>query len=132
MSSSDTAKKWKCKDCGQEVFTSGEYPNFTYEWSDGHKCVFEEVKEMKETERKPRCKACHPCPMGVVGCEIDSKPHGHGGAQICPICGVPYYKVHPHSNVCPSGTPVEDNVKHDEYHLKWQLKWQPHEFIPER
>lgn len=74
-------------------------------------------------EYKPRCKACYECPMGVVGCEWDDKPHGHGCAQTCTECGVTYYHVHPHSNVCSRGTPVTNDVKHHYSHMKHQLKW---------
>lgn len=80
-------------------------------------------KKVSGEKEKERCKACFPCPMGVVGCRYDDIPHGHGGAQECKLCGVPYYQVHPHSNVCPSGTSIEDDVKHDEYQMKWQLRW---------
>jgi hypothetical protein len=74
-------------------------------------------------EIKHRCKACCPCPMGVVGCDSDSEPHGHGSTKRCSECGVPYTYVHPHSNVCSLGTPIEDNVRHDDYHLRRQLEW---------
>jgi len=72
---------------------------------------------------KHRCKACYPCPMGVVGCDSDSRPHGHGSSKRCPECGVPYDYVHPHSNVCSLGTPIENDVMHDDHHLKRQLGW---------
>lgn len=72
---------------------------------------------------KPRCKACYPCPMGVVGCDSDSRPHGHGSAKRCPECGVPYTYVHPHSNVCSLGTPIDNNVMHDDNQLRRQLGW---------
>ena len=72
---------------------------------------------------KPRCKACYPCPMGVVGCDDDSKPHGHGSLQRCPECGVLYAYVHPHSNVCSLGTAVRGDVMHDERKLHIQLEW---------
>ena len=72
---------------------------------------------------KPRCKACYPCPMGVIGCEEDRKPHGHGSLQRCPECGVPYTYIHPHSNVCSKGTVVSGDVMHDEYQLHRQLEW---------
>lgn len=75
---------------------------------------------------KNRCKACFPCPMGVVGCPNDLKPHGHGSGQVCEECGVPYYKVHPHSSVCSRGTPITDDVVHSEYHMKNQLQWKKH------
>lgn len=71
----------------------------------------------------PRCKACSDCPMGVTGCEWDDKPHGHGCAQRCDECGVAYYHVHPHSNVCPRATPVKNDVVHDITHMKHQLRW---------
>lgn len=79
--------------------------------------------KIKEIEDKPRCKACYECPMGVIGCEWDDKPHGHGCGQRCQECGVTYYHVHPHSNVCSRGTPVTNNVRHDYSHMKHQLKW---------
>lgn len=89
----------------------------------------EEVKSMEELIKsaikesdKPRCLACSECPMGVIGCNDERKPHGHGSAQECPECGVSFYKVHPHSSVCPRGTPVADDVRHTEYHMKHQLK----------
>lgn len=72
---------------------------------------------------KPRCKACYPCPMGVVGCDEDSKPHGHGSAKRCPECGVLYDYVHPHSNVCSLGTPIDNGVIHDEHNVHRQLEW---------
>ncbi len=72
---------------------------------------------------KPRCKACYPCPMGVVGCDSDNKPHGHGSAKRCPECGVPYAYVHPHSKFCSLRIPIEDNVIHDDYHMQKQLEW---------
>ncbi len=74
-------------------------------------------------DTKPRCKACYPCPMGVVGCDSDNKPHGHGGAKRCPECGVPYAYVHPHSKFCSLRIPIEDNVIHDDYHMQKQLEW---------
>lgn len=74
-------------------------------------------------KKKPRCKACYPCPMGVVGCDSDRKPHGHGSSKRCPECGVPYDYVHPHSNICSLGTPIEDGVMHDDYHMRRQLEW---------
>jgi len=77
---------------------------------------------IKEGE-KPRCLACSDCPMGVVGCDDDRKPHGHGSTQECPECGVPFYKVHPHSSVCTKGTPIVNNVRHEEWHMKHQLRW---------
>ncbi len=78
---------------------------------------------MKSKDGKKRCKACYPCPMGVVGCDEDNEPHGHGSAQRCPECGVPFAYVHPHSNCCSKGTAINDDVDHDEYHLKKQLEW---------
>ena len=72
---------------------------------------------------KPRCKACYPCPMGVVGCDSDSRPHGHGSSKRCPECGVPYDYVHPHSNVCSLGTPIDSGVIHDEHNAHRQLEW---------
>lgn len=72
---------------------------------------------------KHRCKACYPCPMGVVGCNEDSKPHGHGSSKRCEECGVPYAYVHPHSNICSKGTPIGDDVRHDERNLNRQLEW---------
>ena len=45
------------------------------------------------------------------------------GANVCPICGVPFYQVHPHSDVCPSGVPIDDNVIHDTKNLRRQLSW---------
>lgn len=74
-------------------------------------------------EIKPRCKACFPCPMGVVGCDEDRRPHGHGCSKRCPECDVPYVDVHPHSNVCSLGTSIEHNVRHDEHNLHRQLEW---------
>lgn len=79
------------------------------------------MKHVKVSD-KPRCKACVSCVMGVMGCDGSDNPHGHGCTQICGICGIAYYHVHPHSNLCPSGTPVEDNVKHDEDNLRRQLQ----------
>lgn len=78
-------------------------------------------RTIKESE-KPRCKACVECPMGVVGCEWDDKPHGHGCAQICPECGISYYRIHPHSNTCSRATPVTDDVRHDEHNMKRQFR----------
>jgi hypothetical protein len=72
---------------------------------------------------KERCKACYPCPMGVVGCDEDREPHGHGGTRICQECGVPYAYVHPHSKFCSNGTPINMDVVHDEYHMNIQLEW---------
>ena len=72
---------------------------------------------------KPRCVACYPCVLGVVGCDEDRKPHGHGSSQRCPECGVPYAYVHPHSNVCSKGIIVSGDVMHDEYQLHRQLEW---------
>lgn len=72
---------------------------------------------------KERCNACFPCPMGVVGCGEDKVPHGHGSTQRCPECNVPYTYVHPHSNCCSRGTPINDDVMHDENHLNIQLEW---------
>jgi len=70
---------------------------------------------------KERCKACYPCPMGVVGCDEDKTPHGHGSMQRCEECGVPYAYIHPHSNICSKGTPIKMDVVHDEYYLNIQL-----------
>lgn len=67
--------------------------------------------------------ACSECPMGVTGCDNDRNPHGHGSGQECPECGVPFYKIHPHSNICSRATPAKDDVKHNEHHMKWQLRW---------
>lgn len=78
---------------------------------------------------KPRCKACYECPMGVEGCKWDDIPHGHGCADRCPECGVLYYHVHPHSNVCSRGTPVTNDVRHDKTHMKHQLRWKKVEKI---
>lgn len=72
---------------------------------------------------KPRCKACCPCCMGVVGCDNDNKPHGHGCSERCSECGVPYVDVHPHSHVCSKGTPIGYDVSHDERNLHYQLEW---------
>lgn len=72
---------------------------------------------------KPLCKACNPCCMGVVGCDNDSKPHGHGCAERCSECGVPYVDVHPHSSVCSLGTPIDSGVRHDEHNIHRQLEW---------
>lgn len=72
---------------------------------------------------KPRCKACCPCPMGVVGCDEDRKPHGHGSSKRCPECGVPYVDIHPHSNVCSLGIPIDSGLMHDEHNLHRQLEW---------
>lgn len=72
---------------------------------------------------KPRCKACYPCCMGVVGCDEDRKPHGHGSLKRCSECGVPYAYVHPHSNVCSLGTVVTGDIMHDEHNLHRQLEW---------
>lgn len=79
------------------------------------------IRDAQKT--KPRCKACYPCPMGVVGCDSDSKPHGHGSTKRCPECGVPYAYVHPHSNVCSLGSVVDNDVMHDDYHMRRQLEW---------
>jgi len=79
---------------------------------------------MANENGKERCKACYPCPMGVVGCGEDNIPHGHGSSQRCPECDVPYAYIHPHSNFCSRGTPINTEVVHDDYHLKMQLKWQ--------
>ena len=73
--------------------------------------------------KKPRCLACYACPMGVVGCDDDRIPHGHGGGTVCEECGIPYYKVHPHSRFCSKGTPITNDVEHDAYILRWQLRW---------
>lgn len=81
------------------------------------------VRDAQTKSLKPRCKACCPCPMGVVGCDMDSNPHGHGSAKRCAECGVPYTYIHPHSNVCSQGTIVSEDVRHDEYHLRRQLEW---------
>lgn len=90
----------------------------------------EEVKNMEQIiknaidkveKEKPRCTACFPCPMGIIGCEWNDVPHGHGCGQTCTECGVTYYKVHPHSK-CSKGTPVRDDVKHDEKRMKSQLE----------
>jgi len=78
---------------------------------------------MKSKDGKKRCKACYPCPMGVIGCDEDNEPHGHGSAQRCPECGVPFAYVHPHSNCCSKRTVINDDVEHDEYQLKKQLEW---------
>jgi len=67
--------------------------------------------------------------MGVVGCDNDTVPHGHGGGKVCSECGVPYYKVHPHSKVCSKGTPVMNDVKHDEYHLERQMEWEHNKHV---
>ncbi len=72
---------------------------------------------------KSKCMACQPCCMGVVGCDNESRPHGHGCAERCPECGVPYVDVHPHSKVCSRGTPIDDNVAHDDHQLRRQLGW---------
>jgi len=78
---------------------------------------------IKEGEKqKPRCNACVECPMGVVGCEWDDKPHGHGSGQTCSECGITYYRVHPHSNTCSRATPVTDDVRHDEHNMKRQFR----------
>lgn len=84
---------------------------------------YQMLKNKEREKEKPRCLACSDCPMGVIGCDDDRSPHGHGSGQECPECGVPFYKVHPHSNVCSRGTPVTDDVRHDEYHMKHQLRW---------
>ncbi len=76
---------------------------------------------MTHKNEKERCKACYPCPMGVVGCDDNREPHGHGGTQKCPECGVSYAYVHPHSNACSKGTPISRDVEHDEYYLNRQL-----------
>lgn len=76
---------------------------------------------MKDKKELERCKACYPCSMGVVGCDDDRKPHGHGGSKKCDECGVLYYRVHPHSQVCSKAIPVSDDVIHDEHNLKYQL-----------
>jgi len=78
---------------------------------------------MAQENGKERCKACYPCPMGVVGCGEDVKPHGHGNTQKCPECGVPYTYIHPHSNICSRGTPINMDVAHSEYYLNMQLEW---------
>lgn len=88
----------------------------------------QEINVVRKTVRstqeiKTRCRACYPCPMGVTGCDVDSKPHGHGCARRCPECGVPYAYVHPHSNVCSMGTPIDTGVMHDEDNLRMQLEW---------
>ncbi len=72
---------------------------------------------------RPRCNACHPCVMGVVGCDMDNNPHGHGSTKRCEECGVPYTYIHPHSKVCSQGTVISKDVVHDEYHLHRQLGW---------
>lgn len=77
----------------------------------------------KEEKIKKRCLACSECPMGVIGCDDERKPHGHGCGQECPECGVPYYHIHPHSNICSKGTPITDDVEHVESHMKHQLRW---------
>jgi len=87
-----------------------------------YQIILKEAKILEEKIKK-RCLACYECPMGVVGCDDERQPHGHGSATECPECGVPFYKIHPHSTVCPRGTPVTDDVKHDEYHMKHQLRW---------
>lgn len=82
----------------------------------------EYIKKIEKVT-KPRCTACCECPMGVVGCDGPRIPHGHGSAKNCPECGVPYAYVHPHSNVCSKGTPISEDVRHDEHNLYRQLKW---------
>ena len=72
---------------------------------------------------KTRCKACYPCPMGVVGCEEDKEPHGHGSMQRCSECDAPFAYIHPHSSCCSRGTPVTDDVIHDENNLNIQLEY---------
>lgn len=81
------------------------------------------VRDAQVKSVKHRCNACYPCPMGVVGCDMDSDPHGHGSTKRCTECGAPYTYIHPHSNVCPQGTVVSDDVRHDEWHLRRQLEW---------
>jgi hypothetical protein len=81
------------------------------------------MKIVRDAQTKPRCKACYPCPMGVVGCDEDSRPHGHGSSKRCPECGVPYVDIHPHSNVCSLGTPIDSGMMHDEHSLHRQLEW---------
>jgi hypothetical protein len=94
-----------------------------------HKNVPEEevdliMKIVKDAQEiKLRCEACYPCPMGAVGCNEDRKPHGHGSSKRCPECGVPYVDVHPHSNVCSLGTPIDTRMMHDEHNLHIQLEW---------
>ena len=74
--------------------------------------------------KKPRCMACYSCPAGVIGCEIDTgKCHSHGGTVSCPICGIPFYQTHPHSNICPHGSPIRDNVEHNMRNLRRQLEF---------
>lgn len=85
------------------------------------KKIVRDAQNMKNM--KPRCKACYPCPMGVVGCDEDRKPHGHGSSKRCAECGVPYVDVHPHSNVCSLGTPIDSKMMHDEHNLHRQLEW---------
>ncbi len=81
------------------------------------------VRDAQEKTTKSRCKACFPCPMGVVGCDVDSSPHGHGSTKRCEECGVPYTYVHPHSSICSQGIAVSGDVRHDEWHLRRQLEW---------
>ena len=81
------------------------------------------VRDAQENSIKPRCKACYPCAMGVVGCDMDSSPHGHGSTRICEECGVPYTYIHPHSDICSQGTIVNEDIRHDDYHLRRQLGW---------
>ena len=85
-------------------------------------------REIRKTVRdvqkiKSRCMACCPCVMGVVGCDNDNNPHGHGSTRRCDECGVPYVDVHPHSNICSKGTVVSEDARHDEYQLHRQLEW---------
>ncbi len=61
--------------------------------------------------------------MGVIGCDDERIPHGHGSGQECPECGEQFYKIHTHSSVCSRGTPVTDDVEHDERHMKHQLRY---------
>jgi hypothetical protein len=79
-----------------------------------------------------RCNACHPCPMGVVGCTCDTVPHSHGGAIICEECGYPYYETHPHSRCCSKATPVVNSVVHSEPMKKIQLGWDCSRYKPRR
>ncbi len=72
---------------------------------------------------KKRCLACTECSMGVIGCNDNNTPHGHGCAKNCPECGVPFIDAHPHSNVCSKGTPITDGVMHNNAHMRHQLKW---------
>lgn len=85
------------------------------------------VRDAQEKPLKSRCKACFPCPMGVVGCDMDNSPHGHGSTKRCEECGIPFTYIHPHSNICSRGTAISDDVRHDEWYLHRQLEWKKEE-----